>query len=547
VTALMHGQRRILASVDDAAARLGLTCGMTVTHAQSLVPDLCVVNATPEEDEAALLRLALWCIRYSPLVTLDPPDGIFIDVAGSAHLFQGEGSLLKDLSQRLAAQGVTSKAAIADTPGRAWAVARFGGSDIVSPGRASEAIASLPVASLRLASTVVASLHEVGIERVAQIASKPRAGLRLRFGGDVLLRFDQALGSAQEALTSLIPPKVPRSELRFAEPVADPEDLKRIIELLCEKLCIELEARGIGARRLDLVFVRVDNITQAARIGLSRPYREPKHLARLLADRLVVIDPGFGIEVASLTASWVEALAEKQTVGRHVAEDGSEVDVSQDLQVTTHFSFLRGASSPEELFASAALLGITALGIVDRNTLLHAITQMGLLRHRTQDDQETASLAGIVRAYDAAKTTGVRLIVGCRLDLQCGTSLLVYPTDREAYGRLCRLLTIGKTRAGKGQCHIDWPDVETWHEGLLAILLPDDLSRELPGELIRLRRIFGDRAYCALTRRFLPDEAARLRMIATAASQARVATIATNDVLYHCASRRMLQDVASGV
>jgi protein ImuB len=122
---------------------------------------------------------------------------------------------------------------------------------------------------------------------------------------------------------------VPRSELRFAEPVADPEDLKRIIESLCEKLCLDLETRGIGARRLDLVFVRVDNITQAARIGLSRPYREPKYLARLLADRLVVIDPGFGIELASLTASWVEALAERQTVGRHVTEDGSQVDVSQ--------------------------------------------------------------------------------------------------------------------------------------------------------------------------------------------------------------------------
>jgi protein ImuB len=185
------------------------------------------------------------------------------------------------------------------------------------------------VAALRLADTVISSLHDVGIERVAQIASKPRAGLRLRFGGDVLLRFDQALGSVQEALTSLIPPEVPRAELRFAEPVADPEDLKRIIEALCEKLCLELEGRGIGARRLDLVFVRVDNINQAARIGLSRPYREPKHLGRLLSDRLVVIDPGFGIELASLTASWVEALAEKQTVGRHVAEDGSEVDVSQ--------------------------------------------------------------------------------------------------------------------------------------------------------------------------------------------------------------------------
>src|SRR6185437_14573369 len=146
-----------------------------------------------------------------------------------------------------------------------------------------------------------------------------------------------------------------------------------------------------------------------------------------------------------------------------------------DLQVTTHFSFFRGVSSTEELFSTAAMLGIMALGIVDRN-----------------------SLAGMVRAHEAAKVAGVRLIVGCRLDLQCGTSLLVYPTDRKAYGRLCRLLTIGKSRAGKGQCHIDWPDVETWKEGLLAILLPDELTNDLRTELARLGQIFGDRAYCAL-------------------------------------------------
>jgi error-prone DNA polymerase len=193
-----------------------------------------------------------------------------------------------------------------------------------------------------------------------------------------------------------------------------------------------------------------------------------------------------------------------------------------ELQVTTHYSFLRGASSPEELFAAAATLGITALGIVDRN-----------------------SLAGMARAHEAAKSTGVRLIVGCRLDLQCGTSLLVYPTDRLPYARLCWLLTLGKTRAGKGQCHLDWPDVEEWSAGLQVILLPDDVKNDLPGELSRLRRIFGERAYCALSRRFLPDETHRLKNIASAAAQARVPTIVTNDVLYHCPSWRMLQDVVT--
>ncbi|MCC8978911.1 error-prone DNA polymerase [Bradyrhizobium acaciae] len=193
-----------------------------------------------------------------------------------------------------------------------------------------------------------------------------------------------------------------------------------------------------------------------------------------------------------------------------------------ELQVTTHFSFLRGVSSAEDLFAAAAVLGIKALGIVDRN-----------------------SLAGIVRAHEAAKVTGVRLLVGCRLDLQCGTSLLVYPTDRRAYSRLCRLLTVGKARAGKGACQIDWPDVAKWNEGLLAVLLPDGLDDRLGSELARLRDIFGNRAYCALTRLFLPNEAERLESIESAASRVRVATVVTNDILYHCPTRRMLQDVVT--
>src|SRR5450759_1704944 len=327
VLAAVDGQRRIVTSVDDAALSLGLTRGMTVTHAQSLVPDLTVLDADPAKDADALVRLGHWCTMYSPLVTPDPPDGIFIDVAGSAPLFQGEGALIEDLLHRLRRADISAKAAIADTPGCAWGVSRYGSGGIVSPGRASEAIASLPVTALRLAQSVVSSLHEVGIERVAQLASKPRA--RLRFGADVLLRFDQALGSVTEALTSLVPPEVPQRELKFAEPIGDPEDLKRVISKLCELLCPELERRGVGARRLDLVFMRVDNLAQAVRIGLSRPYREPVHLSKLLAERLVLVDPGFGIESAALTASWIEALTERQTIGRHIAAEGSDVDVGQ--------------------------------------------------------------------------------------------------------------------------------------------------------------------------------------------------------------------------
>ncbi|MBF9194625.1 error-prone DNA polymerase [Microvirga terrestris] len=191
-----------------------------------------------------------------------------------------------------------------------------------------------------------------------------------------------------------------------------------------------------------------------------------------------------------------------------------------ELQTTTHFSFLRGASSPRELFEQAKLLGIPALAVVDRN-----------------------SVAGIVRAFEAAKETCVRLVVGCRLDLSDGMSLLVYPTDRAAYSRLCRLLSTGKARAGKGKCLLTWEDVVQWNEGMLAILLGDKPDDALAERLRRLKSTFGDRAYMALIRRFAPNEFARLRAVADMAQAARVPAVATGDVLYHHPSRRMMQDV----
>src|SRR5271170_2624928 len=142
-----------------------------------------------------------------------------------------------------------------------------------------------------------------------------------------------------------------------------------------------------------------------------------------------------------------------------------------ELQCTSHFSFLRGASSCDELFTRAAELGVEALAIVDRN-----------------------SLAGIVRAHEAAQTTGVRLIVGCRLDLADGPSVLAYPTDRPAYARLCRLLSLGKKRGGKAQCRLGWADVVEYGEGLLAVYLPDQTDEGCAFNLRRLRQDFGDRA-----------------------------------------------------
>ena len=193
-----------------------------------------------------------------------------------------------------------------------------------------------------------------------------------------------------------------------------------------------------------------------------------------------------------------------------------------ELQCASHFSFLRGASSADELFSQAAVLGIEALAITDRN-----------------------SLAGIVRAHEAAKATGVRLIVGARLVLIDGTELLVYPTDRPAYARLCRLLSLGKGRAGKAKCELHWDDVAAWNEGLIAVLVPDEADDLTARRLRRLADLFGDRAYCALTLRRRPRDHLRLHGLSNLASAARVPTVATNDVLFHHPYRRVLQDVVT--
>ncbi len=187
-----------------------------------------------------------------------------------------------------------------------------------------------------------------------------------------------------------------------------------------------------------------------------------------------------------------------------------------ELQVTTNYSFLRGASHVEELMACAAVLGMRALAVTDRN-----------------------SLAGIVRAHQRARDVGIRLIVGCRLDLASGPSVLVYPTSRTGYSRLTRLLSVGKGRAGKGKCELYWPDLAEAADGLLAILCTDPT----PGNIQRLAKDFKDRAYVGLTLMHRPNDAVRLQRIADVAFAMGVPTVATNDVLYHAPGRRILQDV----
>jgi protein ImuB len=306
-----EGGRRIVTAADAAAQRLGLRPGMAAAQAHALVPGLHALDAAPGEDAAALDRLALWALRrYAPVVAADPPDGLMIDATGAAHLHGGEAAMLADMVDRLKASGIFARAAAAPTYGAAHALARCRARPTISVGEdeTEAALEKLPVAALRLPAETVTELARLGFDRIGELEAAARAPLALRFGSEPGRRLDQAFGRAAEAIPPIRSPELMTAERAFAEPISAPETLARHIEKLAAELGRMLEARSKGARRLDLLFHRVDGHIEAIRAGTARPVRDPARLARLLCEKLETVDPGFGVERMTLSAPVPEPL-----------------------------------------------------------------------------------------------------------------------------------------------------------------------------------------------------------------------------------------------
>lgn len=323
------GRRRVVLAADAAAHANGLRIGMPASKAQALVRNLEMRDADPAADADALERLALWMLqRFAPIVAADAPDGIVIDSSGADHLHGGEDALLATIVEKLAGVGLRSHAAIADTWGAAHALARFDPRSGYNsaPGSAAVDMAPLPIAALRLAPELVHSLHVLGFDSVSDLLAQPRAPLALRFGTELGRRLDQAIGHAAEPIEPIRPEELIEVRRIFAEPIGAAETIARYIGKLAAQLCDVLEQKGLGARRLDLICHRVDSRAQAVRVGTARPLRDLKRMARLLCDKIETIDPGFGIEVMTLTATVAERLAPKQMVSSLV--EAPEPDVS---------------------------------------------------------------------------------------------------------------------------------------------------------------------------------------------------------------------------
>jgi protein ImuB len=334
---LVHriGNRRLIYAADEAARAAGLKPGMAVAQAQALVPELDIRDAEIEADEAALEKLGLWALRlYSPLVAIDAPDGLVIDATGAAHLHGGENAMLCDMMARLAASGIQARVAMADSWGAAHAFARASSKSVivVPPGESPALLQRLSLSFLRLPRDMVDQLRRLGFDRVADIANQPRAPLAQRFGPGLHRRLDQALGRLREPIEPIRAPELIEARRQFAEPIGAAETLARYTGKLVVTLCELLVAKGVGARRLDLLFHRVDSDVQAIRIGTAKPNRDVKRLTRLLCDKLETIDPGFGVEAMILCATLAEPFEAKQ--GRtSLLDEGPDADVSSLVDI----------------------------------------------------------------------------------------------------------------------------------------------------------------------------------------------------------------------
>ena len=313
-----------LVALDERAAGAGLVRGQALADARAMIPSLEAVEMDESADAALLASVADWAERYTPLVALAPPDGLVLDITGAAHLFGGEAALLADLAARLDAQGFLAKAAIADTPGAASAAARFGGSAVVLPGKAVEMLAPLPLAALRLDPETVAALDRVGLKRIGQLLGAPRAPLAARFGLTLIRRLDQALGQEEEAIGPRRPTPALIAERRFVEPISREEDIAATLVSLAGGLAKSLEARGEGARALELSLFRVDGVVTRTSVGTSRPVRAPKLVLDLFREKFAglaeAIDAGFGFDMVRLS------------VCRSAPADPAQIDLAGDAE-----------------------------------------------------------------------------------------------------------------------------------------------------------------------------------------------------------------------
>jgi protein ImuB len=349
-----RGGAQVLTALTAAAEAAGLRRGQPLRDASAMCPELLTRPEDALAEAAFLTVLRRWAGKFSPWVAEEPPDSLLVDLTGCAHLFGGEAALLAEVEGDCARLGLSVRAGIADTPGAAWALARFAGAApaalrngdaieqdaratrsraarrrgwerggplpaggaaaalpqgaIAAPGHTVRALAPLPVAALRLAPEAVEGLARLGLRRVEDLLGLPRAGLARRFGLAVLKRLDQALGVEPEPVSPAAAPLHFAVRLTLPEPIGRLADVEAGLDRLLPELCARLKARARGARRVRLEAIRSDGRIERAEVGLAQATDLPARIRPLLALKLETLEAGFGFDVLRLAAPETEPL-----------------------------------------------------------------------------------------------------------------------------------------------------------------------------------------------------------------------------------------------
>ena len=328
------GSKRWVSSADPAAKRIGVRVGMPAAKAQAIFRGLMLVDADPVADALALDRIGLWALRlYSPIVAVDGNDGLVLDTEGADHLQGGEQPMITGIVNMFRARKLSARVAIADTWGAAHACVRAIRRDtvIVPRGEIVRAVEKLPISLLRLPEKVVQDLRVLGFQSIGELSNTPRAPLALRFGPEIGRRLDQMFGRMNEPIDPIRTADIIEVSRSFQEPIGAAETINKYVGRLVVQLVAEMEKRGVGARRTDLIVHKVDNTIQAIRAGTAKPARDVAWLTKLFKDRTEKIEPGFGIEKLVLVAVSAEPLAEQQKASSLVEEETDDMTPLIDI------------------------------------------------------------------------------------------------------------------------------------------------------------------------------------------------------------------------
>lgn len=341
------------------ASRAGLHRGMPLADARAVCPGLSTRPADLVREAGALEALRRWAGRYGPHAARDGSDGLIVDISGVPHLFGGEQDLLEDLTARLDRAGIASQSAVAGTRGGAWALARHGGG-VVPEGGLVERLGRLPVSALRIEPEMADGLARLGLNRIGDLATTPRAPLARRFGHELLRRLDQALGTQAEPVAADPDPPHFGVRMTLPEPIGLTEDVMGILDRLLARLCDQLKTAGQGARKLRLELQRVDRSAAIVEVGLARPMRDPTRISALFCRCVEDVDAGFGIDGLRLSAVVTESLPPEQIGEARVRQEDELSDLISRLGNRLGFEAVRRFLPAESRIPERSFLTVPA-------------------------------------------------------------------------------------------------------------------------------------------------------------------------------------------